>query len=119
MKTNTTDAKRLIEQAIKAMPQDFALNEVRHHLKAALGHINHVEEKRVRREAVQRQNELNAKFSSMGGLPNGSVDLRENLKIIDDLIAAENKKLEEIVAKRQSRTTPRDVEPREDDLIRD
>lgn len=115
MKTNTTDAKRLIQQAISSMPDDFALSEARHHLKAALGHVDAVEQKRARRENTQRQNEINAQFKSMGVNP--GVDLRENLKIIDDLIAVEQKKLDEIAAKRRSRGQPVDADP--DDLISD
>ena len=119
MKNNTTDTKRLIQQAINNMPDDFTLSEARFHLRAALSHVESVETKRNRREAVQRQNEMNARFKSMGQIPTGTIDLRENLKAIDDLIAAEQKKLDEIVAKRQSRTTPKEIEPLDDDLIRD
>ena len=117
MKNNTTDAKRLIQQAIQSMPDDFALSEAKYHLKAALSHVDTVEQKRQRRESTQRQNDMNARFKSMGGVQAGTVDLRENLKIIDDMIAAEQKKLEEIAAKRQSRGLPKDVS--EDDLISD
>jgi len=118
MKANTTDAKRLIQQAINSMPEDFTLSEARYHLKAALSHVEHVEQKRVRRENTQRQNDVAARFKSMGGVQAGTVDLRENLKIIDDMIAAEQKKLDEITAKKQARQAPK-VEPMEDDLISD
>ncbi len=118
MKKNTTDAKRLIEQAISSMPEDFTLSEARHHLKAALSHIQHVEQKRERREVTQKQNEINTRIKSMGNIPAGAVDLRENLKTIDDLIAVEQKKLDELVAKRQSRGVVTH-DNSDDELIRD
>jgi len=119
MKTNTTDAKRLIQQAISTMPDDFTLSEARYHLKAALSHVENVEQKRQRREVTQRQNEMNAQFKKMGTLQGPAIDLKESLKAIDDMIASEQKKLDEIVAKRQSRNAPKEIEPLEDDLIRD
>lgn len=119
MKNNTTDAKRLIEQAIRLLPNDNALSETRFHLRAALGHVEAVEEKRARRETTQRQNEMNERLKQMGTLPvTGTIDLRENLRVIDELIAAENKKLEEIKSRRQRGSTPNEI-PLEDDLIRD
>lgn len=117
MKANTTDAKRLIQQAISSMPADFTLSEARYHLKAALGHVEHVEKKRVARDVTQKQNEVNARFSQMGQVQ--GVDLKESLKTIDDLIAKEQKKLDEIAAKRQSRAAPKDVDDSEEDLMRD
>lgn len=119
MKTNTTDAKRLIQQALSSMPEDFTLSEARYHLKAALSHVEHVEQKRQRRDVTQKQNEVNAQFKNMGTLQGQPIDLRESLKAIDDMIAAEQKKVDEIVAKRQSRNAPREIEPLDDDLIRD
>jgi len=116
MKQNTTDTKRLIEQAIRLLPQDNTLSEARFHLKAALGHVEHVEQKRLRREMVQKQNEMEARFKQMGQTQNGAVDLRENLKIIDELIAAEQKKLEELAAKKASRQQRPDDQD-ESDLI--
>lgn len=101
------------------MPEDFALSEARYHLKAALSHVDTVEQKRLRRESTQRQNEINARFKNMGGVQ-GTIDLRENLKVIDDLIAAEQKKLDEIVAKRQSKGLPKDPDTSvTDDLMSD
>jgi len=119
MKTNTTDAKRLIQQALSSMPEDFTLSEARYHLKAALSHVEHVEQKRNRREIQQRQNEVQARFNSMGQLPGNPAALKESLKAIDDMIAQEQKKLEELQAKRQARNAPQEIEPLEDDLIRD
>jgi cysteinyl-tRNA synthetase len=119
MKKNTTDTKRMIQQALNQMPDDFALSEARFHLKAALGHLEHVEQKRQKREVQQRQNEIQARFNSMGQLSGNPINLKESLKAIDDMIAQEQKKLDDIASKRQSRNTPQEIEPLEDDLIRD
>ena len=120
MKTNTTDAKRLIQQALSSMPEDFTLSEARYHLKAALSHVEHVEQKRQKRDIQQRQNEVQARFNNMGNLGGHTKEtLRESLKAIDDMIAQEQKKLDDIQAKRQSRNAPLEIEPLEDNLIRD
>lgn len=111
MKTNTTDTKRLIQQAIATMPADNALAEARHHLRAALNHVDHVEQKRIKREAVQKQNELNERFRNMGNAPTGNPEnLRETLKTIDDMIAKEQKKLEEIAGRKRARQQPDESE---------
>ena len=119
MKQNTTDAKRLIQQALNSMPEDFTLSEARYHLKAALSHVDVVENKRQKREIQQRQNEVQARFNNMGNLQGNPVALRESLKAIDDMIAQEQKKLDDLQAKRQARNAPQEIEPLEDDLIRD
>lgn len=103
MKNNTTDTKRLIQQALAAMPNDNTLSEARHHLRAALNHVDNVEQKRLRREAVQKQNELKTQFNSMGNLQGNPAALRESLKAIDDMIEKEQKKLEEIANRKKQR----------------
>lgn len=119
MKDNTTEARRLLEQAIRVMPEDFALSEARHHIKIALNHIGQVEQKRVRRENVQRQNTTQPLFSgtASGGSAN---NIRESLQAIDDMIAGETKKLEDIQTRRQQRRTQTQVDDEGGgDLIRD
>jgi hypothetical protein len=53
MKDNTSQAKSLLEQAIKNMPGDFSLGEARHLMHAALASIAKVESKRTSRQAAQ------------------------------------------------------------------
>lgn len=111
MKNNTTDTKRLIQQALATMPADNALAEARHHLRAALNHVDHVEQKRVRREAVQKQNAMNEQFKQMGNMQMGSPEaLRETLRSIDDMIAKEEKKLQEIAGRKRARQQPDETE---------
>lgn len=53
MKDNTSQAKSLLEQALKNMPSDFSLGEARHLMQAALASILKVESRRNSRQTAQ------------------------------------------------------------------
>ena len=105
MKDNTQRAKEFLQQAIRAMPDDFALSEARAHLKLALQKIENVAQKRDRRElqlkeneAIARQKELIQK-QNLGLVP-GS--LKATLDLIDEMIADEHAKINVLREKRDS-----------------
>lgn len=50
MKNNTTETKQALQKALAELSQDYALSEVRYHIRAALGKLENVEKKRERRE---------------------------------------------------------------------
>jgi hypothetical protein len=54
MKNNTGQTKQLLEQALRALPDDFALQGARSSIIAALNHISSIEHKRQRRENTQK-----------------------------------------------------------------
>ena len=102
MKDNTQKAKQLLQQAIREMPQDFALSEARYHLGAALSKIQEIEKKRERRhiqELQQQQQQLQV---------GQSTNIRETLNCIDEMINAEKRKIEEINERRKQRQQPQD-----------
>jgi hypothetical protein len=92
VKTNTTDVKRLLFMATKAMPADHALNEARYHLKACLGHVEKVESHRKKREEVLKNEEKRIQLKNTV-LPQM---MQESLAAIDAMIEAEKQKLETI-----------------------
>ncbi|WP_147452772.1 hypothetical protein, partial [Corallococcus praedator] len=58
MKNNTQNTKAFLQKALSQAPDDFALSEVRYHIRAALGKLETVEKKREQREVgVQERKE--------------------------------------------------------------
>ena|ERR1019366_3665078 len=102
MKDNTAKAKQMIAQAIREMPQDFALSEARFHLQAAISNIEKVEDRRLQRHQ-QEQKQFQQTWNVGGGQP---VNLRETISTIDDLIDVERQKLQDIADRRKKRQTP-------------
>lgn len=87
MKNNTENAKELLQKALSQTPQDNSLSEVRYHIRAALGKLEHVEKKRNRRE-------INAKHREEVKISTTSSN--RIIQVIDEMIAAEIDKLTEI-----------------------
>lgn len=56
MKNNTESTKDFLHRALQSLPNDFALNEVRSHLKMALSKLEMVENRRRKRESQQTNN---------------------------------------------------------------
>lgn len=56
MKNNTEPTKDFLQRALQSLPNDFALNEVRSHLKMALSKLEMVENRRAKRESQQQAN---------------------------------------------------------------
>ncbi len=103
MKNNTQKLKTLLQQAIRECPQDFTLSEARFHLNAALTKVEQVEKKReIRHEQEQRQ------------LVVGQHTM-ESLHYIDDLIANEQRKIQEIAERRKKQQQP-STEEGDDDV---
>lgn len=93
MKDNTGPTKDLLQKALRTLPQDFSLREARQHISLALRNIEHVEQKRTKRATQDRQ--------AVPATPNLPVYPAEALGIFDQLIDEENKKLEELQAKKE------------------
>lgn len=53
MKNNTLQTRNLLEQALRSLPGDFALQGVRSHIAAALGQVNAVERRRQARHDAE------------------------------------------------------------------
>lgn len=92
MKNNTGKAKDFLQKALMETPDDFALNEVRYHIRTALAKIEGVEQKREKRE-------ISASIRREGVLP-AVYNPHAALKIIDEMIAEEKAKIEEVQRKR-------------------
>jgi len=97
MKSNTAKSKQLIEQALRELPDRFALRDVRYNLARALSEIGRVENKRGKREAIQmtphQKWEMDKETNRL--VPN---NLTEQQKVdvlgqIDAMIAAEQQKI--------------------------
>lgn len=92
MKNNTEQAKALLQRALRETPEDFALSDVRYHIRAALTKIEGVENKRNKREIA-------ASIRKEGILP-PVYDPRAALQVIDEMIAGEKAKIEEVQRRR-------------------
>jgi hypothetical protein len=83
MKNNTNKAKNLLEQALFNLPQDFSLETARRSIKIALSEIIQIENKREKRNTLkENRKEIKNKL------------MPSSIKIIDELIKQENKKIE-------------------------
>jgi len=95
MKNNTQDIKLSLQNVLARMPQDFALQEVRYHLKAAISMIESVEKKRERRETHAERRELAKGLGSVY-----TYDPLKAIQAIDEEISKEKNKLEDIQRRR-------------------
>jgi len=101
---NTSKAKSHLLEAIKNIPEDFALSEARFHLNAAFQEIAKVEKKRAKRESRQLKPQPGlARMPSAAhaiqaaqpeAKPWSPEQLMNALNIIDNMIEEEQKKLE-------------------------
>jgi len=90
MKNNTQGLKNLLEEALGNVPDDFSLSEVRFHIRAALGLIEHVESKRQRRDNLQKK--------KSAAVVN-TYDPFKAIQAIEEEIAKEKTKLENLKIK--------------------
>lgn len=89
---NTEKLRNLLSLALQNTPDDFALQEIKGHIRHAIVKLDHVETKRTRREQVQ----------TVAPVPSlNSKDLRHRLDAIDELISTEKLKIEEISNRRK------------------
>ena len=115
MKNNTTQAKGLIAQAIRAMPNDFTLSEVRFHLNEAYYAIQKVEGKRAKRENVSPPQSGFAKTSVISEQRTAPItgnwtpqQVLGVVNYIDKMIEEEKKKIEQLQVQRQKQEEPSD-----------
>ena len=96
-----------MEQALRAMPQDFSLRNARYHISRALVEIQKVEKKKVKQQSVitpRQQWELDLQSGKL--IPPG-VDNQQridHLNKIDELISTEQAKIDSI-----NKTQPKDL----------
>lgn len=107
MKNNTQDTKALLQRALTLAPDDHALSEVRFHIRAALGKIENVEKKRERRVVNAERRELAAGQGNVHAF-----DPFRAIQAIDEEIAREKAKIEEI---QRRRNMPKDQKDDDDD----
>lgn len=106
MKNNTHETKEYLMQALRSLPNDFALTEVRFHLKNALNKLESVEAKRLKRETQQPGNNwvvLN------GELMHPEV-AKKVVSQLDHMINSERLKLEEIKKKKELTNGEEDIQ---------
>jgi hypothetical protein len=98
MKNNTNECKEYLIHALKNLPNDFALSDVRFHLKTALFKLESVESKRIKRESQQA-------FGNNWVMTNNEL-MHPNIakKVtyqLDNMISAEKLRLEELTKKKE------------------
>jgi hypothetical protein len=95
----TEQSKQLMQRALRELPQDFALREVRRNLARAITELNRVEDKRERRSRELTPHErwtLDLQTSSLVA-PRLTPEQQQNvLGQIDAMIAAENAKIKQM-----------------------
>ena len=94
----TEQSKQLMQKALRELPQDFVLREVRRHLARAIAEMGRVEDRREKRAqpTPRQQWELDLETSSLMA-PSLTPQQQQNaLDRLDAIIAAENKKIAEI-----------------------
>jgi hypothetical protein len=89
MKDNTEEIKYLLAKALSDVPNDFALSEVKYHIRAALGVIEHVENKRIKRQTSLEKRKSENTTSAV-------LDPFRTIRAIDEEIAKEKSRLEQL-----------------------
>lgn len=102
MKNNTQEMKTLLAQALRTMPDDFALSEVKASIRNALNKLENVEQKRERRERNQQQATTN-QWPVVNGQVINPYAVKQTIDLIDEMIASEKKKIEEIHNRRKNK----------------
>jgi hypothetical protein len=109
---NTEKSKKLIEQALQNLPQDFVLRDARHHMLRAINEIEKIEKKRTKRYAEKltprEQWDLDLEANRIAAPPLSPKQAEDVLARIDGLIEQEEKKLQQL----------REPKPTEDDLLK-
>ena len=102
MKDNTKNLKEFLQKALSSTPDDFALTEVRQHIKIALSKVDKVEKDRAKREKSSqiRKEEVKAKKENPFYM-----DPKFIISSIDEMINIEKKKIENIKNKKNNHWT--------------
>jgi hypothetical protein len=98
MKRNTQEVRNLLSQAYKNVPEDFALAEVKAQIRAALERLERVETKRERREQTKPQTN---NWPVVNGQVVNPYAVKQTIDLIDEMIATEKRKIEEIHQRRK------------------
>ncbi|MCK9459662.1 MAG: hypothetical protein M0R80_08490 [Proteobacteria bacterium] len=103
MKNNTDESKALLERALKELPNDFALQNARYHLKRTLNEIEQVEDKRHKREKsrITIEEDYRAKMNSFFITPDNAKAVLDG---IDSMISEEQKKIDNMKKKAEKQT---------------
>lgn len=107
MKNNTEGSKALLQKALAEIGQDYALTDVRYHIRAALGKLEHVEKKRERREVHAEKRDL-----ARGQGNAYAFDPLRALEAINEEIARTKSELQDI---RNRRNQPKEMKDEGDD----
>ena len=92
----TDETKAALQKALAQVSQDNALTEVRYHIRAALGKLEHVEKKRDRREVNSERREMARGQGNAYGY-----DPFRALQAIDEEIAKTKATIQEIQQRRK------------------
>jgi len=104
MKNNTERTKKLIEEAIRLLPEDFALRDARYHMFRAINEIDKVENRRCKRgsQMTPRQKwEFDLQSSQMMAPPLNPQQRDNVIANIDKMIGEQEQKIREIQNKDQ------------------
>jgi hypothetical protein len=101
MKSNTEQVKTLLSQAMRNVPDDFALAEVRVAIRNALTKLENVEAKRERRDRQDQQ--ATNQWPVVNGQVINPYAVKQTIDLIDEMIASEKKKIEEIHNRRKTK----------------
>lgn len=113
MKNNTSQVKGLLEQALRALPEDFALEGARSHIVSAINQVGAVEYRRARAENTRINAEAIQKKEAEAkklGIPVWQMSLPMTKSVIaglDKMIQSEVSKLENIREANNAKKNPR------------
>lgn len=107
MKNNTNESKEYLVNAIKNLPNDFALSDVRFHLKTALSKLESVEAKRANREAQQTTGNNWVMVNNELIHPEIA---KKVISQLDAMIGAEKLRLEEYRKKKEPKDGDEDIQ---------
>lgn len=101
MKNNTNQAKMLLEQALRSMPDDFSLSEARNLMRSALASIDKVESRRTSRQAAQDMLSKAMEDRRQVGMPTMGYSMTAQeakmaVTTLEKMIAREKKMIEDI-----------------------
>lgn len=108
MKNNTEKLKNLLSLALQSSPDDFALQEVKTHIRQAIVKLESVERKRLKREELNQALRTNNNWPVVQGVVQNPTNLRQTIDAIDEMIAEEKLKLTEIANRRKYKHEPDD-----------
>jgi hypothetical protein len=106
MESNTSKSKKLLEQALRLLPRDFALSNARAYLNRAISEVASVEIKRENRDRNQKKLQENLQKEKEKFHPELMTPKQQKQALVelDKLIETEENKLKELKRKKQETT---------------